>query len=68
MRLDFDVENPSKYLYDLKGMIRNYCWDYLRSVVHFELHENIFLDDTAFQFQVSIILYRWHLMIWTAYP
>lgn len=53
MQLDLNVTNPARTLYDLKALIQNSCWLYLRSIVHFQLHNEALLNSTAFSFQVS---------------
>ena len=53
MRLDLNVTNPARKLYELKALIQNSCWLYLRTVVHFQLHKEVLLNSTAFSFQVS---------------
>ena len=53
MRLDVNVTNPAKNLRDLTALIHNSCWQYLRTVVHFQLHNEVLLNSTAFSFQVS---------------
>ena len=53
MRLDVNVINPAKNLHDLKDLIQNSCWSYLRTIVHFQLHKEVLLNSTAFNFQVS---------------
>jgi len=53
MRLDVNVTNPARNLHNLKAMIQNSCWLYLRTVVHFQLHNEVLLNSTAFSFQVS---------------
>ena len=52
MRLDLNVTDPARNLRDLKALIQNACWSYLRGVVHFELHQEVLLNSTAFRFQV----------------
>ena len=52
MRLDLNMTNPARNLRDLKAMIQNSCWLYLRTVVHFQLHDEVLLNSTAFSFQV----------------
>jgi len=51
MQLDLNVTNPARTLYDLKALIQNSCWFYLRTVVHFQLHNEVLLNSTAFSFQ-----------------
>jgi len=51
MRLDVNVTNPARNLHNLKAMIQNSCWLYLRTVVHFQLHNEVLLNSTAFSFQ-----------------
>ena len=55
MRLDLNVTDPSRNLYDLKVSIKNSCWLYLRSVAHFQLHQDpdVLLNSTAFNFKVG---------------
>ena len=53
MQLDLNVTNPARTLYDLKALIQNSCWSYLRTVVHFQLPNEVLLNSTAFSFQVS---------------
>ena len=52
MRLDLNVTDPARNLHDLKALIQNSCWSYLRTVVHFQLHQEVLLNSTAFSFQV----------------
>ena len=52
MRLDLNVSDPARKLRDLKALIQTSCWLYLRTVVHFQLHQEVFLNSTAFSFQV----------------
>lgn len=54
MRLDLDVSNTARNLHNLKAMIQNSCWLYLRTVVHFQLHNEVLLNRTAFSFQVRV--------------
>ena len=58
MRLDLNVTDPSSKLYDLKVLIQNSCWYYLRTVEHFQLHKEVLLNKTAFNFQVSINVFN----------
>ena len=53
-----NVTDASKSLYDLKLLIKNSCWFYLRSVKHFELYSTVFLNKTAFSFEVSVVVRR----------
>ena len=52
MRLDLNVTDPARNLPDLKALIQTSCWVYLRTVVHFQLHQEVLLNSTAFSFQV----------------
>ena len=52
MRLDFNVPDPARNLRDLKAIIQNTCWHYLRTIVHFQLHQEVILNSTAFSFEV----------------
>lgn len=52
MRLDFNVSDPARNLRDLKAIIQNTCWYYLRTIVHFQLHQEVLLNSTAFSFGV----------------
>ncbi len=56
MRLDMNVTDPSRNLHDLKVLILNTVWMYMRTVLHFQLHRNpdVVLNETAFNFQVGI--------------
>lgn len=51
MRLDFNVPDPARNLRDLKAIIQNTCWHYLRTIVHFQLHQEVILNSTAFSFE-----------------
>jgi len=54
IRLDLDVTNSSKNLNDLIALIQNSSWLYLRTVVHFQLQNEVLLNRTAFRFQVRV--------------
>ena len=58
MRLDLNVTNPSRNLYELITLIQNSCWLYLRTVVHFQLHGQLLLNSTAFSFQVRLNIFH----------
>jgi len=51
MRLDINVTDFSKNLYDLKNMVFNACWFYIRSRKNFELYLTVFLNRSAFNFE-----------------
>ena len=55
IQLDMNVTDPSRNLYNLKLMMKNSCWLYLRSVKHFQLYPSVLLNQTAFFFEVSEI-------------
>ena len=50
------VTDASKSLYNLKLLIKNSCWVYLRSVKHFQLYSTVLLNRTAFSFEVSVVV------------
>ena len=50
-----NVTDASKSLYDVKLLIKNSCWFYLRGVKHFELYSTVLLNRTAFSFEVSMV-------------
>ena len=52
IRLDFEMENSWDGWQDLKELIINSVWSYLRMYVHFQLHHNILLNETSFSFMV----------------
>ena len=52
MRLDLNVTNSSMNLDDLTALIQKSCWSYLRTVVHYQLHQQLLLNSTTFSFQV----------------
>lgn len=52
MRLDFNLSDPARNLRDLKALIQNTCWYYFRTKVHFQLHQEVLLNSTAFSFEV----------------
>lgn len=52
MRLDLNVTDSARNLHELKALIQTSCWLYLRTVVHFQLHQQLRLNSTAFRFQV----------------
>ena len=54
MRLDINVTDLSKNLYDLKNIVLNACWFYIRSRKNFELYPMVFLNRSAFSFEVSV--------------
>lgn len=51
MRLDLNVTDSARNLHELKALIQASCWLYLRTVVHFQLHQQLRLNSTAFRFQ-----------------
>ena len=50
-----NVTDASKSLYDVKLLILNSCWVYLRSVKRFQLYSTVLLNRTAFSFEVSMV-------------
>ncbi|XP_078374061.1 uncharacterized protein LOC144657585 [Oculina patagonica] len=54
MRLDLNVTDPSRNLHDLKKVLGNTVWGYLRTVVHFQIPKpkpKVLLNETAFVFK-----------------